>query len=73
MTGMVVAVALTLVISRTAPGPSDEVVNRYTLLGTGMLEDEKTWLPIYGVLAAYFVVILCTCVFADDLLLLFAG
>ena len=73
MTGMVVAVALTLVISRTAPGPSDEVVNRYTLLGTGMLEDEKTWLPIYGVLAAYFVVILCTCVFADDLLLFFAG
>jgi len=67
-TGMGVATGLTLLVSRVAPPPSEEQIQNYTLFGTGMLEDERKWLPTYAVLLAYFFVILFTCVFIDDVL-----
>jgi SSS family transporter len=73
LTGMVVAVVLTLLVSVTAPPPAEEKVAKYTLRGTAMLEDERTWLPTYAVLVGYFVVILLCCVFADDILKALAG
>ena len=68
LTGMVVAVVLTLLVSVTAPPPAEEKVAKYTLRGAGMLEEERTWLPTYAVLVGYFVVILLCCLFAGDIL-----
>ena len=63
--GLVITVAVTLAVSRTGPPPRQEAVDKFTLLGSGLLEDERKWIKTYAILAAYFVVILLCTVFAD--------
>jgi SSS family solute:Na+ symporter len=56
--GLVVAAAITLVVSRfTAPCPEESVRN-YTLAGSGFLRQHKLWRPVYGALVLWFLVLL---------------
>ncbi len=65
--GLIVASVGAYVVSLAGAPPSETQIKKYTLLGAGMLEDEKKWLPTYGVLGAYFVAILCVVIFSANL------
>ncbi len=58
MTGLVAAVAVTMLVSRITAPPSPEQIEKYTLQGAGMLEDERKWIKVYATLLAYFLLIL---------------
>jgi Na+/proline symporter len=58
LTGFAATYSLALIVSGFAAPPRREQIERYTLRGAGMLEDERKWLPTYAVLFGYFVVML---------------
>jgi SSS family solute:Na+ symporter len=58
LSGLVVAVLVTLIASRfTAPCPQQQVRD-YTLAGSGFLDTEKLWQPAYTYLVAWFLLLL---------------
>ena len=57
--GLVVSVVITFIVSNMTALPSAEQIKDYTLTGSGMFKQERSWLPVYALLVAYFVVILC--------------
>ena len=54
--GLVVTVAVTLVVSKVSPAPDPERISRCTI-SPKMFRDEIAWLPTYGALVGYFIVI----------------
>lgn len=56
--GLLVSVAVTLMVSRVTAPPRPEQIRSYTLSGSGMLQQERRWFPMYALLVGYFVVIL---------------
>ena len=56
--GLLVGVLTALVVSRLTAPPRPEQTRIYTLTGSGMFQQERRWVPIYALLAGYFVVIL---------------
>lgn len=56
--GLLTSVLITLIVSRLTSPPRPEQIRFYTLSGSGMFEQEGRWIPIYVLLAGYFVVIL---------------
>ena len=67
--GLLVSVLMTLVVSRLTAPPRPEQTRTYTLTGSGMLQQEGRWVPIYALLVGYFVVILALMVIVQG----FAG
>ena len=56
--GCLTAVFTAFVISRLSTPVRPKLVHRYTLRGTGLLRDERRWLPAYLFLVLYFVLML---------------
>lgn len=56
--GLLISVVITYIVSLMTAPPKLEQINAYTLTGSGMLKQERRWLPMYALLVGYFVVIL---------------
>jgi SSS family solute:Na+ symporter len=76
-TGLVVAVAVTFLVSRTGPPPHPETILRFTLPGSGFLRHEPVWRPTYWLLLLYFFALLALLLFlnhaAENLLPAYQG
>lgn len=53
-TGLIVTVVITFLTSWTGERPHPETIRKYTLRGSGFLERERLWQPIYWFLLLYF-------------------
>ena len=58
LTGFAATYSIALIASGFSPPPSREQVERYTLTASGMLGEERQWLPTYGILLGYFAIML---------------
>ena len=56
------------ILSWTGAAPSLEQRQSYTLSGAGMWREEIKWLPTYGLLVAYFAVILALVLMSRELM-----
>ena len=65
--GLLVCVLMTFIVSRLTAPPRPEQTKVYTLVGSGMLQQEGRWVPIYALLVGYFVVILTLMVLVQGL------
>ena len=68
VSGLVVAVAATAIVSRLLPAPDPAKLEGTTLTLSGIVERERAWLKPYASLAAYFIAILLVAAYSDDLL-----
>ena len=57
-TGTLLAAGVTMLISILFPKPVSEKAERYTLSAGNILNQERSWFPVYGILVGYFVLIL---------------
>ena len=63
--GLLVAVVVTLLISRFTPSPHPEKVRKYTLKGSGFFKQERFWYPGHTMLLIYFFFILAIAIAID--------
>jgi SSS family transporter len=68
VSGLVVAIATTALVSRMLPAPDPSQLEGTTLTIAGIVERERPWLKSYLGLGAYFVAILLVAVFSNELL-----
>jgi SSS family solute:Na+ symporter len=71
VSGLVVAIAFTLVASRFTAAPAPEKLERTTLSFADIPGREKKWIPTYGFLVLYFVAILLIAGYSRELLSIF--
>ena len=67
VSGLVVAVLVTVVVSRLMTPPRPEQLEGTTLTWGGILERERQWVTPYVVLLGYFVAILLVALYSDEL------
>lgn len=58
LTGLIVSVATTYIVSLMTSAPRQDQIDEYTLSGSKMFKQEKKWIKTYVALAIYFVFIL---------------
>jgi SSS family solute:Na+ symporter len=56
--GFLGTVLVTFMVSMLVTSPQSKDAHRYVLLGTDLLRDERRWLPTYGILVVYFLLML---------------
>ena len=56
--GFLIMMSVCWIVSRTGPAPSEETIEEYTLSWSNVVDRERDWVPTYGILLGFFVVIL---------------
>jgi len=56
--GFVITAVVTVVVSLFSAAPSEEQKEHYTIKTEGLIERERSWLWVYGLLAGYFVLMI---------------
>lgn len=67
LSGLVVSVLVTIVVSRLGPPPPAECLDGTVLSFEGILAEERQWLGTYAILIGYFVVMVVIVLFAHHL------
>jgi hypothetical protein len=58
MTGFLVAVAVSYIVSLLGPAAQSKDISQYVLRGSDLLKEERRWWPVYVVLVLYFFLML---------------